>query len=123
MVMISNTDQVMALVRNQLERMARDKRSDPTRKSSKAAQPVSTSTSRMQALAGLSNLPEEEFERVLIEALLTVEFGEEVARDPRFAEIVSQTTKIMQHDPALSKTMRAVRTELQLEGGASKTAL
>lgn len=118
MVMISNTDQIMALVRSQLERMARGKRSQSARKSSKTAQPVSTSTSRLQALAGLSRLPREAFERVLVEALLTLEFGEEVARDPRFAEIVSHTTRIMQSDAALSQTMEEVRAELQV-GGAS----
>lgn len=113
MVMITNSDQVMALVRNQLERMSRDKRTGTSRRTAKSSPANSSSASRLKALSKLSSLPQEEFERVLVEALLTSEFGEEVAHDPRFSELVSKTSKLMNQDAALSLAMKNIRAKLQ----------
>lgn len=111
--MIGNVDQVMALVRNQLERMNRDKRVGSTSKSSRGGQTRATDKSRLQALSNLSDLPDGEFERLLVGALLSREFGEEVAQDSRFQSVVDRTWQIMRDDPELLAAIQEVRRGLQ----------
>lgn len=113
MVMIGNVDQVMALVRSQLERMSRDKRIGSTSKANRGGQAPATDKSRLQALSNLSDLPDGEFERLLVGALLSREFGEEVSQDPRFQSVVDRTWKIMQDDEELRATIQQVRRGLQ----------
>lgn len=110
--MIGNVDQVMALVRNQLERMNRDKRIQSTGKSNRAGPSRATDKSRLQALSNLSDLPDGEFERLLVGALLSREFGEEVAQDPRFQSVIDRTWQIMRDDPELLAAIREVRRSL-----------
>ena len=120
MVTIGNVDQIMALVRNQLERMARDgrrvgtadksKKSEAARATGKAT--AASSETRLQALTNLADLPEEEFERVLVGALLSHEFGEEIAQDPRFQAVVDRTSRILREDPELASAAREVRSRL-----------
>jgi len=117
MVMINNVDQVMALVRGQLNRMARDKKVASGKKAARAEQTRATRETRLQALGNLSDLPDEEFGRTLVGALLSREFGEEVAQDPRFQPIVEQTWLIMREDGALRAAMRDIRGTLQAARG------
>ena len=117
MVTIGNVDQVMALVRNQLERMARDRKvglagSKAAKAETGKAGAASTGKTRLQALNSLADLPAEEFDRVLVGALLSHEFGEDVAQDPRFKAIVDRTAQLMRDDPELAAAMREVRAGL-----------
>ncbi len=111
--MIGNVDQVMALVRSQLERMSRDKRVGSTGKANRGGQAPATDKSRLHALSSLSDLPDGEFERLLVGALLSREFGEEVSQDPRFQSVVDRTWKIMRDDEGLRATIQQVRRGLQ----------
>lgn len=113
MVMISNVDQVLALVRNQLDRMARDKRAAAPAKAGRVTLVRATDRTRLEALSNLSDLPSEEFERTLIGALLAREFGEEVAQDPRFQAIADRTFEILHSDPEFHAALQDVRRELQ----------
>lgn len=119
MVSIGNVDQVMALVRNQLERMARERKVDKPGNAAKSASSqatgkasAATRQSRLQALGSLADLPEEEFGRVLVGALLSHELGEEVARDSRFQSLVERTTTILQSDPEIAAMLRDLRKGL-----------
>lgn len=117
--MIGNVNQVMALVRNQLERMARDKRAGAKGKAGRSDPARSTQKSRLQALSNLSDLPDGEFERLLVGALLSREFGEDVTQDPRFQSVVDRTWRIMRDDAELRAAIDAVRTQLQ-DGGRGR---
>lgn len=119
MVTIGNVDQVMALVRNQLERMSRERKVDKPDRSTKAGSSApsgklapASRQSRLQAIGSLADLPEEEFDRVLVGALLSHEFGEEVARDSRFQSLVDRTTAILRADPDLANMLRDLRKGL-----------
>jgi hypothetical protein len=105
----------MALVRNQLERMSRDKRVGTTTssKANRSGQAPATGKSRLQALSNLSDLPDDEFERLLVAALLSREFGEDVAQDPRFQSVVDRTWKILRDDAELRTTIAEVRRGLK----------
>lgn len=120
MVMIGNVDQVMALVRGQLERMSRDKRLAATTKAGRGDAPRATGKSRLQALSNLGDLPDGEFERLLVGALLAREFGEDVAQDPRFQSLVDKTARIMADDPELRTALREVRQGLQHARGRAE---
>ena len=111
--MIGNVDQVMALVRNQLERMNRDKRIAPSGKADRGSQARATEKSRLQALSNLSDLPDGEFERLLVGALLSREFGEEATQDPRFQSIIERTWHIMRDDAELRAVIEDVRRSLK----------
>lgn len=110
--MIGNVDQVMALVRSQLERMSRDKRVGTTGKAARSGQARATDKSRLQALSNLSDLPDDEFERLLVGALLSREFGEDVSQDPRFQSVVERTWQILQDDAELRGVIQQVRRGL-----------
>lgn len=119
MVSISNADQVMALVRNQLERMSRERKVDKTGRPTKSGSTASSGKlapasrqSRLEAVRSLADLPEEEFDRVLVGALLSYEFGEDVARDSRFQSLVDRTTAILRADPDLATMLRDLRKGL-----------
>ncbi len=119
MVSIGNTDQVMALVRNQLERMSRERKVDKTGRSAKTSSSATAGKtteasrqSRLQAIGTLADLPEQEFGRVLVGALLSHEFGEEVARDSRFQSLVDRTTAILHSDPEIAAMLRDLRKGL-----------
>ena len=116
MVAIGNTDHVVALVRAQLTRLARAKRGDAASRSGKTgAATAAKAGSRLDALATMRSLGDEEFERVLVRALLTDEFGEGVSEDPRFQAIVERTATVLRSDPALAGTMAEVRSRLSAD--------
>lgn len=119
MVTIGNVDQVMALVRKQLEQMARQRGIDKLDRKGKSGSTAATSKvtiatrqSRLQAIGSLADLPEEAFERVLVGALLSHEFGEDVARDARFQSLVDRTAAIMRADRELANLLRELRNTL-----------
>lgn len=109
MVRIGNVDHVLALVRGQLERMSRGKRATKSDRTGRNDIARATEKSRLQALSGLSDLPGEDFERLLVGALLSREFGEEAAQDPRFQSIIDRTWRILREDDALRHAMRELR--------------
>lgn len=117
MVMIGNVDQVMALVRSQLERMSRDKRAGTSGKATRSGQARATDKSRLQALSNLSDLPDSEFERLFVGALLSREFGEDVSQDPRFQSVVDRTWQILRDDAELRGVIQQVRRGLQGDRG------
>lgn len=113
MVRIGNVDHVLALVRGQLERMSRAKRTSKSDKAGRNDIARATEQSRIQALSGLSELPDEDFERLLVGALLSREFGEEAAQDPRFQSVIDRTWRILRDDDVLRHAMRDLRQGLR----------
>lgn len=119
MVTISNADQVMAFVRTQLERMARERKIGKAGRPTKTQGAASTGTrapvsrrSRLEAMRGHFGTTEREFDRAIVGALLSYEFGEDVVRDPRFQPLVDRTTAILRADPDLAEMFTNLRKDL-----------
>lgn len=113
MVMINNVDYVLALVRGQIERMSQSKRTAQGWKTARSDTTRATETSRLRAISNLSDISDDEFEHLLVGALLAREFGEDAAQDPRFQSVVDRTAAILRTDESLRAVMQDVRRTLR----------
>lgn len=113
MTRVTNTEQVMALVRNQLQRMAKRERTDASQKARKSdeARPL-TPRERVQALGALEDLSDEDFTNSFVRALLSEEFGGEVTNSPGFQQVIEKTAGAMRADPEIAGLLKRVRGEL-----------
>jgi hypothetical protein len=111
MVTISNIDLVMAALRSRLQRIAADKRADKTRAVRPSRLARNDERRRVEALAAMRQLPEEEFDRALVRAMLETELGEAVATDARFQRIVDHTTQVLRESPELRSAFRQIQSD------------
>jgi Holliday junction resolvasome RuvABC DNA-binding subunit len=96
MTRITNSEQILLLLRAHLERTRNAERQ--SKSDSKAIkQARSKPIERMQALseAGLS---ESQLERALISGLLTEEFGSDLTNEPKFQQIIDEVTDALRRD-------------------------
>lgn len=95
MTRVGNADQVLLLLREQLQRLdrARGQRSGRADASRKAA--AQTPLARLRALRALGPMSEEDYRRTLVRALLTEELGEAVANDPSFQAVADDVFRIL----------------------------
>lgn len=110
MTRITNSEQVLAAVRAQLQRMAKRGKTGQT---SHAAKPEAKSMDTRQmvdALAAIEGLSDEDFARGFVRALLTEEFGEKVANSAGFQSVIDKTTAVISADPELRKRLAQLRT-------------
>lgn len=99
MTRISNTDQIMALLRHQLQRMEKSNQSGRTKPASKTrGNTASGAVTRLSALAHDESLPREAFERAFIRALLMDELGQALAEDHRFERIANDVHRLVKSD-------------------------
>ncbi|WP_432200690.1 hypothetical protein ACRAQ7_14315 [Erythrobacter sp. W53] len=112
MTRISNTEQVMALVRNQLQRMAKRERDDKTQKTQKADARTLTQRERVVALNAIKGLSEEDFTQNFVRALLTDELGEKVSHSPEFQAIVERTAKTIRADKTVQSLIKQIRGQV-----------
>lgn len=116
MTRITNTDQIMLLLRQQLQQMSKAERSQRGARTSRSdIQQRQTAASRIEAIAREGQLSEEEFARTLVGALLTDEFGGEAANDHRFQKLVEDVHRIIASDAKakrlLVEALREIRNE------------
>lgn len=112
MTRIGNTEQVMALVRNQLQRMARREKADKTQKSRQPEARTLTPRERVQALSAIKDLTDEDFTQNFVRALLGEEFGDGITASPGFQLVVERTAKAMRADPEIAALLKRVRNQL-----------
>lgn len=110
MTRISNTDQVLALLRAHLERTQRVK----GRRAAALHSPGPLA--RVHALAGAEDLTDAEIGRALIAGLLAEEFGAALAVDPSFQAIVDQVSRTIDRDEAGRALVRAAIAQLGAAG-------
>jgi len=95
MTRISNTDQVLLLLHEQLDRLNK-KRGNGAAK----ARPVSSGTpepvERLRARAARHGLADDDLKRALVRSLLTQQLGEGVANDPAFEAIASDVARVIE---------------------------
>jgi len=114
MTRITAADQVMLLLRQQLQRMTKG---TGQARSGRVGNPQSTrresALHRVSALATLDHLSDEELSKALVRALLTDEFGEELAVEPKFERIIGEVHRIIASDEEtrrlLEGALRSVR--------------
>lgn len=109
MVSISNVDLVMAALRSRLRRVASEKRSSKTSASSGSRRTHAARGELGATLDAIRQLPPEEFERLLIRAVLETELGEAISEDSRFNSLVEQTCAVLQEDSDLKKAMQRIQ--------------
>ena len=99
MTRVTQADQVMMLLRQQLQRMAGGPKTARSGQSGTAqAAQRQNPLRRVSALAALDSLPDEELGRALVRTLLTEEFGEALANAPKFARIVDEVHRMIAAD-------------------------
>lgn len=114
MTRITNADQVMLLLHEQLGRLAKDraKRTGSAQSATKGTPPP---VERLRALAGRHDVSEDELKRALVRGLLTQQLGEAVAGDPAFEAVAGDVLRIIADSPAGRDLLE--RAMAQLGGG------
>lgn len=98
MTRITNSDQVMLLLRAQLDRLKRTNTPQRTPKAHSAKKPQKSPLERIQEIAGEKELSQEALHRALIAGLLTEEFGPQISNDPGFQAIIDKVTGALRGD-------------------------
>ncbi len=109
MTRISNSEQVLALVRAQLQRMAKREKTGAKARSTKANTEALSSREMIDALAAIDGLSQDDFVRGFVRALLTEEFGESIANSPEFQSVVDRTAGAIRDDRQVAEMLREVR--------------
>lgn len=94
MTRVNSTEHVLLLLRERLQRMERG-RSARTGKAARSGNRPEAPVARLQAMAGLDQLPQDELRRSLVRALLSEELGEGIANDPGFAAIAEEVYRMI----------------------------
>jgi len=91
MTRIGPTEQILVLLRARLERRARTVR-DPSSE-------ILDAQTRLQAMAGVRDLPDRSFRQALVRGLLADRMGEALAGDPAFDQVVREVLDLMEGNP------------------------
>lgn len=113
MTRVGNTDQIMALVRAQIQRMAKRERTGAAGKSETRRSDSLTPRERLETLAAMRGLDDEEFSRALIRALLIEELDDGVAGSLGFLSVVERTCVALNADLETSAAIKQLRREIQ----------
>ena len=96
MTRISNTDQVLLLLREQLQKLGQT-RKERTSRSGTVRKSTPRPIARLQAMGSYEE--GEEFRRTLVRAILTEEMGEAMANDPSFQAVVENVYRMISATP------------------------
>jgi hypothetical protein len=96
---IGNVDQVLLLLREQLERTSRGRNVGRGTKTSRSEAATAPPIERARALAALDGLPEDEVRRAVVRGLLVDAFGEAMSNDPAFQSVVDDVLRIIADMP------------------------
>ena len=110
MTRITNSEQVMAAVRAQLERMAKRNKAAAAGKTAKPEVNSMNARQMVETLSAIEGLSEEDFTRGFIRALLTEEFGEKIANSPEFQRVIDRTAKSMMADREVRRLLGTARS-------------
>ena len=99
MTRVGNVDQVLLLLREQLQRAGRSRDTSRSGQAAKAGAGSARPLDRVRALAALDTLGEEELNRAVVRGLLAEQFGEAVGNDPALIAIVDKVVRIVGETP------------------------
>lgn len=109
MTRISNSEQVLAIVRAQLQRMAKRGKADKSGRTEKADTKPLDTRQTIEALCAVKGLSDEDFARGLVSTLLIEEFGETIANAPAFHAAVEKTVAALRADDSVRARLDAMR--------------
>jgi len=109
MTRITNSEQVIAAIRAQLQRMAKRGKSDSTARTAKPEARSMSTRQMVDALAAIEGLSEDDFRRGFVRALLTEEFGESLANSSGFQSVIERTAASIAGDQEISSMLEGVR--------------
>lgn len=109
MTRITNSDQVIAAIRAQLQRLAKSRKSEATARTAKPEARSMGMREMVDALAAIDGLSEEDFRRGFVRALLTEEFGESVANSAGFQSVIDKTAASIATDREVNQMLNALR--------------
>ncbi|HWU94986.1 MAG TPA: hypothetical protein VN029_05270 [Sphingomonas sp.] len=95
MTRVGNVDQVLLLLREQLQRAGRTRGVTAKSRAREAEASTARPLDRVRALAALDTLEEEDLRRAVVRGLLAEQFGEAVGNDPALIAIVDQVSRII----------------------------
>jgi hypothetical protein len=96
MTRIGNTDHVLLLLREQLQKIGQT-RKERTSRSGTVRKSTPRPMARLQAMGSIED--GEEFRRTLVRAILTEEMGEAMANDPSFQAVVDNVYRMISATP------------------------
>lgn len=96
---IGNVDQVLLLLREQLQRSGRTRGAAAKGRAADAEASSARPIDRVRALAILDTLDEEDLRRAVVRGLLAEQFGEAVGNDPALIAIVDEVSRIIGETP------------------------
>ena len=105
MTRITQADQIMQLLRQQLQRLGPNGHAARASRTGKSAPQRQSPLTRIAAMAALDNLSDDDLARALIRALLTEEFGETLASEPKFARIVDEVHRMISEDAETARLL------------------
>ena len=111
MTRITNADQILALLRTQLERAEKKRATSSKTTPSEGADagPVE----RLRSATAANALPPDQFDRALIAALLTDQLGPAIANAPGFANLVEEVLTAIAADSGAKQLLLDARAQLR----------
>ncbi|WP_066808990.1 hypothetical protein [Sphingomonas asaccharolytica] len=109
MTQISATDQILLLLREQLQRSERGRVRGADREQRKSA----TAQQRIEALAAIRDLPERDFRRALVRGLLGERLGEELVAEPAFEAVTGEVLRLIEASPEAQKLLDRVARDFR----------
>lgn len=113
MTRIGNLDQVLLLIREQLQRTARARTASAKARPGQAETLSARPLDRVRALAALDTLEEEELRRVIVRGLLAERFGDAVGNEPALIAIVEEVSRIIGETPEGRELMDRALAQLK----------
>jgi hypothetical protein len=113
MTRISNVDQVLMLLRQQLDRLGKSGRARKSGSAGASApQRRQSAAGRIEAVMRTDDLSEEDLGRTLVAALLVDEFGEGAANDHKFRKLADEVYRIVASDSEAKRLLTDALKEI-----------
>jgi hypothetical protein len=107
---ITTTDQVLLLLRAQLERLRKARGQEKAASASR--QQTQSPIERLKAIVSAEALGPQLVDRALITSLLIEEFGDEIANDPRFQRLSEEVHRLIAESDAGRDLIRDAAAQL-----------
>lgn len=99
MTRVGNVDQVLLLLREQLQRAGRGRETGRKAAVDRTGRAAQRPLDRVRALAALDSLNEDDVRRAVVRGILTEELGEGVGNDAQLQAIVDDVIRIIGETP------------------------
>lgn len=113
MTRVGNVDQLLLLLREQLERTSRGRSAARNDKTGRSPAVTAAPLERARALAALDGLAEEEVRRVVVRGLLVDAFGDAMSNDPAFRAVIDDVLRIITDMPGGPELIDRAVTQLR----------